>query len=124
MLWFKILASVRVKFQFLWHAALPKTYSSGQSQESGKSVFINQFQVTLNLSNFDLFCGNEKLPHAYLNDPCSMCSPKIPKRIRLFNGQIDTPMKSVTINVLIFRSCHGNTRNFMYRNFFDLVYLF
>ena len=40
-----------------------------------------------------LLCENEKLPHAYSDDTCSMCSLKKPKRISLFNGQMDTLLK-------------------------------
>ena len=43
-----------------------------------------------------LLCENEKLPHAYSNDPCSMCSLKKPKRISVFiNRQMDTLLKLV-----------------------------
>ena len=71
-----------------------------------------------------LLCENAKLSHAYWNDPCSMCSLKKPQRISMFNRQMNTLLKLVKkLNVLLFHSCHGNTRDFMYRNFFDLVYM-
>ena len=85
----------------------------------------NHYLQTLNLSNFWflLLCENENLPHTYSNDPWSMCSIKVTKRINLFNSQIDTLLKLVKIKYSYFPRCHGNTRNFMYRNFFDLVYI-
>ena len=42
-----------------------------------------------------LLCENEKLPLAYSNDPCSMCSLSEPKQITLFNKQMDTLLKLV-----------------------------
>ena len=40
-----------------------------------------------------LLCENEKLPHANSNDPCSTSSLKKPKRIKLFNRQMDILLK-------------------------------
>ena len=49
-----VFASVRVEFLFLLHATLPKACSSRQGIESGKSLFINLFYMTLNFSNLIL----------------------------------------------------------------------
>ena len=95
----QIFASVRVEFQFLLHTALPKACSSGQSIDSGKSLFINLFYMTLNFSNLNLLlCKNEKLPHTYSKASWSMCILEILKRISLFNRQIDTLPKLVKVN--------------------------
>ena len=50
-----------------------------------------------------LFCKNEQLHHTYSNDPCSMCSVKKPKRISMFNRQIDTLLK-LSKNYIFFTS--------------------
>ena len=84
--------------QFLLHAALPKACSNRKSIESGKSLFISLFYMTLNCSNLLLLlCENEKLPHTYSKVPWSMCVLEMPKRISLFNRPIDTFSKLVKI---------------------------
>ena len=78
----RIFASVRVEFQFILHAALPKACSSRQSIESGISLFINLFYVTLSFINLILLlCENEKLPHTCSKAPWCMCILEMPKRI-------------------------------------------
>ena len=50
-----------------------------------------------------LLSENEKLPHAYSNNPCSMCSLNKPKQISLFNRQEDTLLK-LSKNLMFFTS--------------------
>ena len=55
--------------------------------------------MSLNFSNLILLlCENEKLPHSYSKAPWSMCILEIPKRISLFNRQIDPFPKLVKFN--------------------------
>ena len=70
-----------------------------------------------------LLCENEKLSHAYSNDPCNMCSLKKPKRINLFNRPMDTLLKLVKTKCSSLPQLPWQHKEFLYRNFFDLVYI-
>ena len=90
------LASKGVKFQFLWHAAFPKACSSGWTQNLGNHYSQTNFKWLWTWAILmTLPCENEKFPNAYSNDLCSICTLKKPKRMSLFNRQMDTIQKLV-----------------------------